>query len=283
MKQILKPLLLTLFLALPLAQTTMHATPGPEETEVLVSQESPSAIQRVREFLGRQLEASTQATGIKQHVYNFFDTIIFSLEWLLLAKDNFYVIDEERGVYRSRQLSPTALREYIKTYGIKTVINLRGENQDQAWWQEEKQVLDETGVTLIDIPMSHTNTSTLENFTQLIDTFKNAQYPILFHCKSGADRTGEAAGAWLILNMLAASNEELIDQALRELRLKYGHFWLAHPKKREFVRKFGSCYLQLRDELKKHANLDLDDRESLETLVDEPEYLEHAIAALKIQ
>ncbi|MCK4517355.1 dual specificity protein phosphatase family protein [Candidatus Babeliales bacterium] len=265
MKQILKHLILTFSFALSLTQTTTHATPGTEG---------------IKEFLGRQNEASTQAISIKQHVYNFFDTIIFSLEWLLLAKDNFYVVDEELGLYRSRQLSPTALREYIETYGIKTVINLRGENQDQVWWQEEKKVLEEMRVNLINIPMSHTNPPTLENFKQLINAFKNASYPILFHCKSGSDRTGEATGTWIILNMLAASNEELINQALRELRLKYGHLWLAHPKKRDFIRKFGSCYLQLRDELKKHDNLDLDDKKALKALVNEAEYLEHAIAAL---
>lgn len=40
-------------------------------------------------------------------------------------------------VYRSAQPSGATLSRYQRDYGIRTVINLRGENASEAWYQDE--------------------------------------------------------------------------------------------------------------------------------------------------
>src|SRR5438067_1051286 len=61
------------------------------------------------------------------------------MEDLIEIKDkiseNFHTV-EKKKLYRSAQLSPKVLKNYIKTYGIKTVINLRGVDHKAAWWQQ---------------------------------------------------------------------------------------------------------------------------------------------------
>lgn len=40
-------------------------------------------------------------------------------------------------VYRSAQPSPADIREYAARNGIRSIINLRGENVGKAWYDEE--------------------------------------------------------------------------------------------------------------------------------------------------
>ena len=42
--------------------------------------------------------------------------------------DNFHVVEKGK-FYRSQQLSPEKLGHYLKKYNIKTLINLRGDNE----------------------------------------------------------------------------------------------------------------------------------------------------------
>ena len=64
---------------------------------------------------------------------------------------------EDGLAYRSSQPDENMLRDVIAAFGIKTVINLRGENPDEVWWQNEDRVCRELAVELINIPMSATH------------------------------------------------------------------------------------------------------------------------------
>src|SRR5262249_10308377 len=54
-------------------------------------------------------------------------------------------------VYRSAQLSPQTLEGYIRARGIRTVINLRGENFDEDWYHNEKAACVRAGATFEDV------------------------------------------------------------------------------------------------------------------------------------
>lgn len=150
----------------------------------------------------------------------------------LTPTDNFRVIKADRA-YRSAQLDAASLRLVIDEYEIKTVINLRGENESDYWYQQERAVTQETGVTLADVRMSANAMPSRETLLLLYDTLTTAEHPVLIHCKSGADRTGAASAIWRMV-----VNDEPKSDAQRELSPLYGHFITATPEMDRLVNLF---------------------------------------------
>ncbi len=146
--------------------------------------------------------------------------------------DNFRVIADGRA-YRSAQLDPESLKLVFDTYGIKTVINLRGENEDALWYRNERAAAEAAGVQLVDVRLSAGSLPSREALLRLYDTYQTAEYPILIHCQSGADRTGAAAAIW---RMVVAGEPREV--ARRELSPLYGHFAGRYPAMDELVRVF---------------------------------------------
>ncbi|ATN35120.1 protein tyrosine phosphatase [Rhizobium sp. ACO-34A] len=120
--------------------------------------------------------------------------------------------------YRSAQLSPEKLAAYIDRYGIKTVINLRGESPQSEWYRREAETLRAHNARLVDFHMSARRQLTVEESRQLVDLMRNAEGPILIHCKAGADRTGLASVMYL--QQVAGVDEETAEWQLSPL---YGH------------------------------------------------------------
>lgn len=149
--------------------------------------------------------------------------------------DNLHAIEPGRA-YRSAQLSGETLRYVIQANGIQTVVNLRGENQQDEWYRDELAVCRELGVKHVDIRLSASELPSRENLLLMFETFQQAaaaSQPVLMHCKSGSDRTGMAAAVWrmTVLGEPAAKARE-------QLHLKYGHFIAAHPEMRQLVDQF---------------------------------------------
>lgn len=138
----------------------------------------------------------------------------------LILSGNFHeVLPNE--LYRSAQLRPDKLSEVLKTYGIRTVYNLRGPNPDQPWYRDEKEAVEKAGLNYISIPMKASRVMSDADAHNLMDSFSKAEKPILIHCKSGADRTGLAAA--LYLAGVAQKGEEASEA---QLSLRYGHIAL---------------------------------------------------------
>ncbi|WP_413291114.1 tyrosine-protein phosphatase [Bdellovibrio sp. HCB337] len=142
---------------------------------------------------------------------------------------NFHEIDRGR-YYRSAQLDGKEFDYYIKKYGIRTIINLRGAYPDEKWYKEEKQVAAKNGVEHHDISMLAEAIPHRQNLIKLLDLFKTAQRPILVHCQGGADRTGEASTLYQMLY-----NGKPMDEALKMLTFKYRHAEFFKPAKRYFI------------------------------------------------
>ena len=121
-------------------------------------------------------------------------------------------------LYRSAQLDRKALQEEIAAHHIRTVINLRGRNTDHPWYLDEVALCRELGVNHVDISWSAEHLPPPPEMEKLLRTYRDAPRPILIHCRSGSDRTGLAAGVFLI-------DQEHVpwQDARKTLNLEYGH------------------------------------------------------------
>lgn len=124
-------------------------------------------------------------------------------------------------VYRCSQPSAAALRELIESKGIKTVINLRGfcPGPEAPWYADEVRTTHALGVSQEDITFSANRLPPPVELRRLIEVLDRAEYPIAFHCKQGADRTGLTAAVVLLLY-----TDATLDRARRQLWPRYGHF-----------------------------------------------------------
>ncbi len=81
---------------------------------------------------------------------------------------------------------------YLQQRGIKTIINLRKENDEQP-------IVEKLGMKYVHLPLSawrRVPDSAIETFMQILKDPTN--YPIFIHCQRGADRTGVMVGFYRI-------------------------------------------------------------------------------------
>ncbi len=136
---------------------------------------------------------------------------------ILILSGNFHEVLPGQ-LYRSAQLSGARLGEEIDRYGIKTVINLRGENVGKGWYDDEVAATAAHGATHVNFGISARKDLTPEKTQQLLTLLKTAEQPILVHCMSGADRTGLASV--IFLQQVAGIDEEEAEWQLSPI---YGH------------------------------------------------------------
>ncbi len=148
----------------------------------------------------------------------------------VFPEDNFFAV-QEGHLYRCRQLSGQRFAHYIDTFGIKTIVNLRGTESRPTWWQEEIAVSRKKNVNHYDIPMNAKVMTPKSQLLELLYIYDNAPRPILIHCMSGADRTGEAAAIW-VMDQMGRSNTE----AARQLAVDFGHSPGRFPAKDFLIR-----------------------------------------------
>jgi len=136
---------------------------------------------------------------------------------------NFHEITKGEA-YRSAQLTGDELRQCIKDYHIKSILNLRGRMPDERWYKEELQVSEEAAVRHYDLTLSAYSELSVENARTLTELFKTAPRPILIHCQAGADRSGLVAAMWKVL-----VDKESKTEAGKQLSILYGHLPLGPP------------------------------------------------------
>ena len=130
---------------------------------------------------------------------------------------NFHSIITKK-VYRSGQLSPVLIDHVLTHYKIKTIINLRGQNETQRWYQQEMRASQANHLEHIDIRLSSAQLPEPQELIQLVDSLINSKDPMLIHCESGADRSGFAAA---IIKILHGSN---LIEAKRQFSWRYYGF-----------------------------------------------------------
>ncbi len=126
------------------------------------------------------------------------------------------VVDGE--FYRSAQLSPAQIEAVAKDHGIKSIINLRGDNTGSPWYDNEVAAAKENHITHLNFRMKSSRELTDAQVVELVALMKHAPKPVLVHCAAGADRSGLAAALYLY-----SIKHESAGVASRALSLRYGH------------------------------------------------------------
>jgi protein tyrosine/serine phosphatase len=135
----------------------------------------------------------------------------------MLETTNFHsVIAGE--VYRSSQPSAETIAQLHSEYGIRTIINLRGENAGHGWYDREVAQAKVLDINHIDFRMSARHELTQEQAAKLVELMRDAPKPLLIHCQAGADRTGLASALYL-----AAISKQGESAAENQMSILYGH------------------------------------------------------------
>lgn len=133
-----------------------------------------------------------------------------------IAYPNFHTVIPNK-VYRSAQLNEHEFTHYIKEHHIKTIINLRGQDDDANWYAKELEASRNSAVKHFDLALPAHGITSPQNMQALAQILLTAPQPILIHCWRGADRTGLAAAMSLIL----LENAPLTD-AMAQISWEYG-------------------------------------------------------------
>jgi hypothetical protein len=146
---------------------------------------------------------------------------------------NFHTVVPGR-VYRSAQPTAPELEALIRDKDIRTVINLRGCCPPNDWYLDECRVTHKLNVAQEDIGLSAMRMPSTSEVRRLIEVLDHCEYPVLFHCWRGADRTGFASAIACLLDGNAT-----LDEALGELGIWYGHVRIG---KTAYIDRFFELY-----------------------------------------
>ena len=138
---------------------------------------------------------------------------VFRRPWF---EGNLGVVDE--GVVIRSAQPTTQLADWSRRYRLKSVVNLRGGGPGDWWYGNEIKSARESGIAYYDLPLSATRRPTRRELLQLIDLLDRCSYPLLIHCKSGADRTGLAVALYRMVR-----RAEPPEAALGSFSIEYGH------------------------------------------------------------
>jgi hypothetical protein len=121
-------------------------------------------------------------------------------------------------VYRCSQPGPDDVARCIDRYGIKTIVNLRGYSPEYDWYRDEARATAVGGISQEDVTLSANRLPPPTELRRLVEILDRSVYPILVHCKQGADRTGMVSAMSLLLYTDAS-----LARARRELWPIRGH------------------------------------------------------------
>jgi protein tyrosine/serine phosphatase len=137
---------------------------------------------------------------------------------VLIEEGNFHTI-VPGTLYRSAQLEEKQLTDYINAYGIKSILNLRGEHKLDTWYQGEMRVASQFGLAHYDYPISKQQELGDQQIRSIVAILRDAPKPLLIHCKNGVDRSGLIAALFLY-----AIEGKPAQDAYDQLSIFYGHF-----------------------------------------------------------
>lgn len=139
----------------------------------------------------------------------FLDHGIFRLGYL-----NKHRLSDE--AWRSAQPAPHQIAALART-GVKTILNLRGDRTCGSYWLEQSACA-RHGIRLVNYQVRSRAAPSKDEIRGAREVLAQIEYPMLLHCKSGADRAGLMSVLYRHVRL-----GEPIEQARRELSWRYGH------------------------------------------------------------
>lgn len=120
-------------------------------------------------------------------------------------------------VYRANHPSPFHLARFARDHRLRTLVNLRGHRQcgSDALSREAAPRL---GLSHLDMAFESRGAPHRDRILRFAEMYRTLEFPMLMHCKSGADRAGLASGLVVLFEGGTAR------QALAQLSWRYGHF-----------------------------------------------------------
>ena len=139
------------------------------------------------------------------------DHAIFRTVW-----SNFATVLPGR-VYRCNHPTPARLAELASRYRLRTLVNLRGHRRCGSD-ALSRQAAGQLGLDHVDMAFESRGAPHRDRILRFETLYRGLAFPILMHCKSGADRAGLASGLVLLFEGGRA------EDALRQLSWRFGHF-----------------------------------------------------------
>lgn len=165
-------------------------------------------------------------------VINYTDMLLVDHGIFRLAYLNLHRLG--RSAWRSAQPAPHQIGR-IARLGVRTIVNLRGPRWCGSYWLEQ-EACRRYGIRLVDYQVRSRAAPSREEVLGARDLFRTIEMPVLFHCKSGADRAGLMSTLYLI-----AVDGVPVAEARAQLALKFGHIRQADTGILDY---FFECYLE---------------------------------------
>ncbi|MEM7060091.1 MAG: tyrosine-protein phosphatase [Pseudomonadota bacterium] len=140
----------------------------------------------------------------------FIDHAFFRMAYLNLHRLS-------ADAWRAAQPLPYQITRLARKKGLKSIVSLRG-GQGFGSLALELEACKKSGVSFEIFGLRSRALPTAEEILAADKLFQEITYPVLFHCKSGADRAGIMSALFLILREAVP-----VSQAKEQLSLRFGH------------------------------------------------------------
>lgn len=122
-----------------------------------------------------------------------------------------------RAAFRAAQPAPHQIARAARRHGIRTVISLRGGVLFGSY-PLEREACARLGLDFRRAVLRSRDLPSPAELAALLALIRSVPTPVLFHCKSGADRAGFMAALWLV-----AVENRPVAEAARQLSWRFGH------------------------------------------------------------
>ena len=139
---------------------------------------------------------------------------------------------------RSAQGLGRRFERLLREHGIRSLLNLRGEQPHYRWWRKEERLCERLGIARYDVTLDSRRLPMQEMLVALVDAFDKAKPPLLVKCSGGQDRTALAAAIYLLQRRGWSA---LPDARLQFLRFPYLHFPKRGQKWLEQFPNYAEC------------------------------------------
>ena len=128
---------------------------------------------------------------------------------------------------RAMQAWAGGLAAFLDVRGIRAIINLRGRNDDLAWWKHQTATAQAGNIAHFDAMLDSRKLPSRDMLVRLIETFNTAPKPFMLKCSGGQDRTSLAAALYIVFR---DGWDALPRARLQFARYPYLHFPKQHQR-----------------------------------------------------